>query len=119
VKEMEIQSAFVHDPSYSVKVRKEACEMARRMFSGSNPAGAVTKRKNYCIPMRPIKKYPSSKMPTMLFPTKHPVCFVCVSHNMLLPMQKRPREYAASLQMQNSGSTTAANGDIKITVVES
>ena len=38
---------------------------------------------------------------------------------MLFPMQKRPREYAASLEMQNNGSTTAANGDIKITVIES
>jgi hypothetical protein len=37
-KEEEIQSAFVHDPSYSVKVRKEACETARQMFSGPNPA---------------------------------------------------------------------------------
>jgi len=55
----------------------------------------------------------------MLFFAKHFVHFVCVSQNMLFPMQKRPREYAASLEMQNNGWTTAANGDIKITVVES
>jgi hypothetical protein len=53
-------------------------------------------------------------MPTMLFSAKHFVHFVCVSQNMLFPMQKRPREYAASLEMQNNGSTTAANGDIKL-----
>ena len=42
-----------------------------------------------------------------------------VPQDMLHPMQKRNREYAASLEMQNNGSTTAANGDIKITVIES
>lgn len=119
MKEMETQSAFVHDPSYSVKVRKGACETARQLISEFNPAGALTKRKNYCIPMRPIRKSSSSKMPTMLFFAEHSVRLVCVSQNMLFPMQKRPREYAASLEMQNNGSTTAANGDIKITVVES
>lgn len=34
-------------------------------------------------------------------------------------MQKRNREYAASLQMQNAGQESVANSDIKITGVES
>lgn len=56
-------------------------------------------------------------MPTVLFFDRQTVLVVCVSQDMLLPMQKRNREYAASLEMHNAGLAMIANGNIKITVL--
>lgn len=59
-------------------------------------------------------------MPAMLVfnPTLSSSC-MRMFHNTLHPMQKRNRQNAASLQMQNAGQTMAANGNINITGVES
>jgi hypothetical protein len=113
-KEEEIQSAFVHDPSYSVKVVRKKLANCAAYFPGANPAGAL-KRKDIIFPSL-TRKSSSMKLPAMLLFRKHSILFFCVNPRTCCTLCKRETGKCGFAPNANADPAMVANSNIKITV---